>query len=330
MKKLLHMKDYLVINKISFKKISLKQILIICEIINSSSLLSEEFLRKRFLKKSMHFKETLDFLGSLGLILYNQGNIQLSPNFRILLSKTKDANNVEQKIKKFLINIIFKKKLLICKPLYDFLVNFKLNDGKYLFRPTPSQRYKFSDSRNFLMELGVIELTVDQKSYILSSEYLELAEIKNKRKITLKEFLKNQKANEEIGKAAELEVLKYERRKLFQFPALVKKIEYVSSEDVSAGYDIISFDESSSSEIYIEVKAVASFEHKFYWSRNEIEKAKFLRGQYYLYLLPHTGKKEFRIEYLKIVRDPFINIYENKEAWERTQEALSFYLKLPH
>lgn len=324
------MKDYSVRNKISFKRISLKQILIICEIINSSSLLSEEFLKKQFLKKSMYFKETLDFLGGLGLILYNQGNIRLLPSFSILLTKEKDANNAEQGIKKFLINIIFNKNLSICKPLYDFLGNFKLIDAEYSFKPTLSQRSKFSDSRNFLMELGIIELTIDQKSYILSSEYYELAQIKNKRKVTLKNFLKNQKVNEEIGKAAELEVLKYERNKLSQFPPLVKKIEYVSPEDVSAGYDIISFDESSFSEIYIEVKAVASFEHKFYWSRNEIDKAKFLRGQYYLYLLPHTGKKEFRIKDLKIVRDPFINIYENIEKWERTQEVLSFYMKPYH
>jgi hypothetical protein len=324
------MKDYLIKDKISFEKISLKQIFIICEIINASSLLNEEFLRKRFLTKSVYFKETVDFLRDLGLIFNNQGNIQLLPSFKILLLKIKDINNPEQKIKEFLINIILNKKLLVCKSLYDFLANFKLKDGEYSFKPAPSQRYKSSGPRNFLMELGIIKLSLDQKNYILLNEYQKPTLIKNKRKITLEEFLKNKKADEEIGRVAELEVLKYERKRLAKFPALVKKIKYISPKDVSAGYDIISFDESSSLERYIEVKAVAALEHKFNWTRNEIEKAKFLREQYYLYLLPHSGRKEFNIENLKIIRDPFVNIYKNKKVWESTQEVLCFYLKSPH
>jgi hypothetical protein len=323
------MRDYLIKDRFLFNKISLKQILIFFEIINNSTLLKEEFVRKQFLKKSMHFEETISFLRNLKLISRNKENIQLDLNFKTLLLHIKDTKHPEEKIKKFIINVLFGKKSAIYWAVRKFLSNFQLKDREYLYNPVLSQRHKLSGLRNFLMELDVIALSIDSKSYILSKEYQSFVKKKKKRRISLKELLRRKKADEEIGKAAELEVLRYERKRLSQFQSLIEKIEYIALKDVSAGYDIVSFEKDSLSKRYIEVKAVSKIDYKFNWTRNEMEIAKFLRGRYYLYLLPCSSSKKFDVENLRIVNNPYVNIYKNKKMWERIQETVCFYSKSP-
>ena len=62
-----------------------------------------------------------------------------------------------------------------------------------------------------------------------------------------------------------------------------------------AGYDIKSFDLQAAQNgdkisIFIEVKAVSQLNYKFYWTRNEIEKASLYSKNYYLYLFPINDK----------------------------------------
>ena len=81
-----------------------------------------------------------------------------------------------------------------------------------------------------------------------------------------------------MGLSAELQVIKYEKKRLRSQPDLAKKIKHVAPEDVSAGYDILSWeikhDKGTAIPRYIEVKAVSAVDSKFYWSQNEVEKAK--------------------------------------------------------
>jgi hypothetical protein len=322
------MKDYLVKHKTFFNKISLKQIVAICDALNSSTLFKEEFLRKKFLKKSMFFEETKNFLQDLKLIRLDGVNVLLRSNFKTLLQNIRDIKQPEKEIKKFIVDILLDKKSLLYRASHDFLSNFQLKDGEYLFLPTASERHKFSRLRNFLLELGVIVLGEDSKSYFLVEEYQNLVKKKAKRRITLEELLRRKKEGEEIGMAAELEVLEYEKKRLAKFPFLVKKIEYIALKDVSAGYDLISFDENSFAERYIEVKAVSSEDYKFNWTRNEIEKSIFLGEKYYLYLLPYSSNKKFDFRSLRMIRNPYANVYNNKKNWDGIQEVICFRLKL--
>jgi CO dehydrogenase/acetyl-CoA synthase delta subunit len=43
-------------------------------------------------------------------------------------------------------------------------------------------------------------------------------------------------------------------------------------------------------------------------------------------LLPVIGKDIFDIQSLKIIRDPYSNLYENESEWIRTIELLTFSL----
>jgi len=115
------------------------------------------------------------------------------------------------------------------------------------------------------------------------------------------EFLKIQQKKEEIGRAAELRIIEYERERLCQLPDLAKNIVHTADRDVTAGYDIKSFETRSNEDgnsisRFIEVKAVSLLDYRFYWTRNEIEKSKYYQDKYFLYLLPIAKKTNLILE----------------------------------
>ena len=102
-------------------------------------------------------------------------------------------------------------------------------------------------------------------------------------------------------------------------------------DNVAAGYDIKSFESKQDKNglaipRFIEVKAVASINYRFYWTRNEIEVAKQLRNRYYLYLVPISGKNGIDIQGLMKIKDPYLNVYKTSLKWIRTDELIAFSL----
>ncbi|MBD5484393.1 MAG: DUF3883 domain-containing protein, partial [Lachnospiraceae bacterium] len=73
-----------------------------------------------------------------------------------------------------------------------------------------------------------------------------------------------------VGAMAEEFVLNYEHQRITNLE-LASKIRIISDVDVTAGYDIISFDSNQSTRYdrYIEVKATSK--NGFFWSVNEYE-----------------------------------------------------------
>ncbi|MER9260825.1 DUF3883 domain-containing protein [Mesorhizobium sp. M0217] len=92
----------------------------------------------------------------------------------------------------------------------------------------------------------------------------------------------------EMGEAAELWVLEYERNRLRNHP-FQDQIRRISVDDVSAGYDIMSFAAHSSlqHDLFIEVKSYGATK-AFHWSRNEIATAAEFGEEYALYLVDRT------------------------------------------
>ena len=89
----------------------------------------------------------------------------------------------------------------------------------------------------------------------------------------------------------------------------------ISEEFVNAGYDIESFNASDSISIdrFIEVKSYDG-EKSFFWSKNEIDKAKELKDRYFLYLV---NRKQIGIPSYKphIIQNPYSRVFEN-DLWE--------------
>ena len=214
----------------------------------------------------------------------------------------------------------------------EYFSKFLLLNGKHGFKPNVSQRLKFSGLRNFLMELGFVYFDRDKKTYFISdNSFYYFSKLRNSIKLSQEEYLKTLGDNEVVGEAAEFRILQFEKDRLSQYPLLINKIEHVAVIDVGAGYDIKSFSiekKANSNPIprYIEVKAVSPWDYKFYWTRNELEKARNLKNNYYLYLLPVISKNEFNIEGLEIISAPYTNVYENKDKWNGREESFSFSL----
>jgi len=141
--------------------------------------------------------------------------------------------------------------------------------------------------RNVLIQLSALSERRDG-SLELSERYeIIFAKVQktSKRRMSLEALRKQLELQETQGEAAELFALEYERVRLAG--ALnVSKIKRISDIDVSAGYDIVSFENESSLEYdrFVEVKSYVGQPH-FYWSKNEIDIATLLDDKYCIYLV---------------------------------------------
>lgn len=137
-------------------------------------------------------------------------------------------------------------------------------------------------------------------------------------------FLKKYELLKEQGIAGENFVLEYEKNRIKDI-SLIEKIKNISKINVSAGYDIESFNSNKSIEFdrFIEVKTFIGNSH-FYWTKNEIEKARIYGKNYYIYLVNYEkiNNKDYEPE---IIKNPYNNIYKKlcKNVYENDNEEFS-------
>ena len=152
------------------------------------------------------------------------------------------------------------------------------------------ERYGFSISsalfRNTLIQYKAIteDLGVLLLNPIYEEVFIEYRQNDGLRKTIEQLEIELQKQKEQ-GEIAERFIMEYEKRRLAN-SSKAELIKQISNIDVSAGYDILSFENSFSNtyDRYIEVKSYNKNEH-FYWSENEIEKAKLIADKYFIYLV---------------------------------------------
>ncbi|MCK5491172.1 MAG: DUF3883 domain-containing protein [Candidatus Pacebacteria bacterium] len=115
------------------------------------------------------------------------------------------------------------------------------------------------------------------------------------------DFEKENKVNKKIGERGELVVFKKEKEYLESIgkKELSMLVQHISRDDDSAGYDILSFDESENKK-YIEVKSTKQkvANANFLISSNEYNKAKNLPN-YYVYIVFETNTTNPKICKLK-------------------------------
>ena len=146
--------------------------------------------------------------------------------------------------------------------------------------------------------------------------------IKRKSQITIEELQKRLQRNIELGEQAERFAWEYEGNRLKQC-GINKEPLRVSDIDVSAGYDMVSYESSLSNSFdrFIEVKAVSNI--GFFWSRNEYEVAKLKADKYYLYLveIKRLEEPDYKPE---IINNPAEVVMESSEWFV---EAETFQIK---
>lgn len=166
--------------------------------------------------------------------------------------------------------------------------------------------------RNFLTMAGALDKEVNGTMCVAGEYESDWTEqLRNRRKkFTLEQLLKQQEEQSKRGLEAEEFVLGIERRRL---PEMARKIKRISDFDVSAGYDIVSFERDGTERYdrFIEVKCYIGSPH-FYWSENESDVAKLKAEKYILCLVDYTriGEPGYQPTY---IRNPYETIFEGDE-----------------
>lgn len=161
-------------------------------------------------------------------------------------------------------------------------------------------------------ERGVWQLTPEAYEHLerMENEQIARGNYSNISRVSLETFRKIQENYVRIGEEGEQFVIEYERRRLAEIGKehLISSIKQMSIIDVSAGYDILSFDENEN-EIYIEVKSTTTSMLEFDLTKNELEKSKRFGKSYWIYrvIKLRTSSPE-----IVTFQDPYTLIKENR------------------
>jgi len=182
--------------------------------------------------------------------------------------------------------------------------------------------------RNVLIQLMALKELQDGSGSLEISEQYETIFIKiqksARRKISLETLKKQLELQEIQGETAEVFVVGYEKTRLCS-TVLADKVKRISGIDVTAGYDIVSYEDDASVQYdrFIEVKSFLGKPH-FYWSKNEIEVATLYGEKYYLYLI--DAEKATEVGYIPIIiQNPAKAVIES-DSWLMQPTS---YLALP-
>ena len=258
-------------------------------------------------KQNLSLEEIVKDCSVLGWIQVAEGIISVSPD---IIPFLQDREKLNDALIKATVKRLFDENIMVSSIFsYDSIRH------QYIFK---NELFPLSLSgiRNVLISQGFL---IPQRETWGTHFYLAPAYdsfiakyCKAKRKqLSLEELKRQLENNELIGEKAELFVLEFEKNRLGV--PLAGKVRRISEVDVTAGYDIISYNSVKSKEAdrFIEVKAISS--SGFYWSKNEYETAKLIGEAYYLYLVDlHKINQSGYVP--EIVQNPAVAIMES-EAW---------------
>ena len=244
------------------------------------------------------------------------------------MTRTADLGDTDEALKLGLLQRLIARDTPLRTHMNKFLGEFKSVNGGYEIVMDTEKRRRFGGIRNLLLELEFLERDFDKPRYWVCPQYLaQFIETKSVFVTTPIELRAILRAREKLGRDAELAVIKFEQHRLRHCRYLADRIKHVAGENVSIGYDILSFTETTKRRFddrLIEVKAVSPIDWRFYWSRNEVESARIHGPNYFLYLVP-VSKGGFDIRSVRIIQNPFRRVYENIDSWVRQEEVASFW-----
>lgn len=278
------------------------------DIIKSVDYKNIQYIKQLYNQDHIYFDETIEFLMVLGLISIKHGELVVV------------GNASEEGLRE-----AFVLKIDIFENILSFLMIFQLYNNFLSLKPTLNEIVKFESERNLLLDLKIAELHDD---VIIINDYNFIKTYKTS-PLSLEKFKEGLQNNECLGKLAEDFVLQHELhlQTLYKNIVCANNIKYISPINVSAGYDIESFDKNAAQagkyrQIYIEVKAVSTRDNRFFWSNNEVCQAKKYQDQYFLYLVSNIADT-FQNTKLTIIQNPYINVYKN-DSWSKEIELFSF------
>lgn len=310
--------------KINFSTLSLKDILRLSNSIVNSSETNVDLLKYRFSKDLNSIENSLFFLSDLKLVKILDNKLSMDSKYKKII-----LNNDESEIKKYLRKqILTKSSNNTKKDIRSIVEGYIIIHGDYRYSPSLTDRLRSSGLRNLLIELNLLKFNSLDQDYIIHKELINFLS-KSIITQTPSSLYSQIESQQFIGQFAEEEVYEHELKLLDHQPSLQKLVKHVSKYQVNAGFDIESIEKMKNGEwakIFIEVKAVSRENWRFFWSRNEIQKAQEFGSQYFLYLVPIQENKPDILN-LKKIKNPYKSVFCNNFHWIKKQELYSFFSK---
>lgn len=268
-------------------------------------------------KYYLSVEDLVSYCCALGWIQISEDVLSISPDLALLLNDKEKLNDalVVSTVKQLFEETLMDASMF-CYDSVQCCYTFK----NELFPLSLSSLRNVLISQGFLIPSRDTEMT---RFYISPTyETLIAKHCKARHKqLSLEQLQRQLVKNELAGEKAEVFVFEYEKKRLGQ--PLGEKVRRISEIDVTAGYDIVSFDSNQSLEPdrFIEVKAVSNI--GFYWSKNEYEIAKLKGDTYYLYLvnLNRINEQDYAPQ---MIQNPAINVMDTDEWFVEPQ---SYYIK---
>ena len=255
----------------------------------------------QYSKQNIYLRESLNFLIGIDIISVEGNNIKIHD---------KSSGEIEDKIfNKIAASSEFGSEVK------EYLNNFVNLNGTYSFKPDAIYNNATSHLRNFLIYAK--KIVYENNEYkVIDNNILELFLSNEFSPTKLEKDLKDKK---QLGDDAEKLIFKKEQEKVDQInPSL--KVDHVALRDVSAGYDIQSFEKKDDriEKIYIEVKAVSKSNYEFHLSVKEKQTANKLKDKYFIYLLPVDKSTSDKFDYNQLLKITNIDksIFKNNLEWK--------------
>lgn len=277
------------------------------------------------------FDGIADLLDFIGWLVPEKDNKVTIANW---ISQTIEAGITDQDLCMKLIQDIF-QNLHTGGHLRQFIDITSLDFDYYVFRIAVfnnSIPLNMSGLKNLMINLGFF--VIDQtRPYILYIEdhYNDFFENEvlswlkesfrsiDESGISYDEFLRIKELQNEAGHLAEKFVYEFERKRLEHHPQK-DSIKIISRINVKAGFDIISFNSTESSEFdrFIEVKSYSG-RMGFYLSKNQAQTAELRGDKYFIYLVD-SNLSENDSSKLNIVKNPYVSILLN-DNWVKDPQS---------
>ena len=263
-----------------------------------------------------------DLCSKLGLLSINDEKIGLTRLGKKISEY--DGDELKNKFKEiFVRDAVFGSE--IGKSLRSRLLEFHVGqDG--IWQCPKDKVYElvgFSEIMTILYEVGFLEKKSDTVE--INPKYMHLV-YGSQLRITQKQLDAHLQIQKTVGEIGEEIALAFEINRLNMEGCQIEAsmVNRISSEFANAGYDIDSFVKDKNGimrKICIEVKGSMGTDIDFYWSANEIKKAKECKGDYWIYFIPGIEIHSRRSSSDPIrIQDPSRTIFENHAFMVEAQQ----------
>jgi len=281
----------------------------------------ERVLSKNLIEGRFYNFANLRWLISLGLVERKNNSYKLSEvgKYILGLNPVRDVYPSEEQILSLNHCIFTTIDSSFKESLFNFFQSFEVYPKENSFR-VKSSHFQLKSKEYAIAQLLIQTnvLSIRDGWYIVNDFYVEKVQsiraLANG--ISAEELEIILKRRKEIGGAAEFICLEFERERLIKVGKTIhaRMVEHTSRIDISAGYDIASFNGTSvllDKDRFIEVKSSSASQVSFYWPKNEVKVANKLRDRYWIYFLKNFEISKPYSKKPEMFQDPIKSILQN-------------------